>query len=135
MAVMGVTVRRLGPDEWPVLREVRLRALSDAQFAFGSTFDAEVARGDGWWAASVEWLAWFVARDGPAAVGLVAGRAVGDDAACREIVSMWVAPEWRGGGAARGRLFGVLGWGRAGRPGARGLLLSRHTLQPRPSIS
>jgi hypothetical protein len=45
-------VRRLGANEWPLLRAVRLRALADAPYAFGSTFDSEAGRSDEWWAAS-----------------------------------------------------------------------------------
>ena len=117
---MAATVRRLGPEEWPLLRAIRLRALEDAPSAFASSFEEESARPDAWWTASTSTLAWFVAEapgtggggvetDG-AVVGLAAGWPGPEPGGCPEVVSMWVAGPWRGTGVADQLLAAVIGW-------------------------
>ena len=44
-----ITVRRVGAEEWERLRVIRLRALTDAPMAFGSTLADEQARSDEFW--------------------------------------------------------------------------------------
>ncbi|MDE3086327.1 MAG: GNAT family N-acetyltransferase [Acidobacteriota bacterium] len=117
---MAATVRRLGPEEWPLLRTVRLHALRDAPLAFGSSFEDEVTRPDDWWTASTSTLAWFVAEaDGGeggggagelGAVGLAAGWPGTEPGGCPEVISMWVAGSWRGRGVADELLAAVIGW-------------------------
>ena len=34
-----VEIQRIGPDEWEVFRDLRLRALREAPYAFGSRYD------------------------------------------------------------------------------------------------
>jgi GNAT superfamily N-acetyltransferase len=122
---MAATVRRLGPDEWPLLRTVRLRALRDVPFAFGSTYEEESIRPDDWWETSTATLAWFVAETtgggrGPQGggepgeegdvVGLAAGWPGSDPGACPEVISMWVAERWRGTGVGDALLSAVIDW-------------------------
>jgi ribosomal protein S18 acetylase RimI-like enzyme len=119
---MAFGIHRVGPSEWRRLREIRLRALSDAPYAFGSTFEAELAWEDDRWVASVEQLAWFIATDGNEAVGLIAGlRAEGDDPRCRAVISMWVDPRCRGSGTAQALFASLADW--AVQDGATGLTL------------
>ncbi len=119
---MTGTVRRLEPDEWPRLRDVRLRALADAPYAFGSTHAGEVGQDDEWWAARAKGAAWFVSttRDGSGTDGLIAGIPT-EDPAGRAVVSMWVAPGRRGSGVAGALLDALERWARAG--GATSLVL------------
>lgn len=129
---MAATVRRLGPEEWPLLRTVRLRALRDAPLAFGSSFEEESTRPDDWWMASTSTLAWFVAEaDGDAegagpsdhgAVGLAAGWPGTEPGGCPEVISMWVAGPWRGRGVADALLSAVIDW--AASTGAPALCLA-----------
>jgi hypothetical protein len=42
-------VRRVNHDEWPLLKDVRLRALADSPESFGSSFEREVAFDDAIW--------------------------------------------------------------------------------------
>jgi len=109
-----VDVRRLSPQEWRLLRQVRLRALEDAPYAFGSTFSEESEHSDDWWMKSVRNLAWFVAdeHDGEP-VGLAAGIPPGEEwnpHDCPEIISMWVQPSHRGTGVAVALLKAVISW-------------------------
>lgn len=104
-----ISVRRLDPDDWPTWRELRLRALEDAPWAFGSTL-AEIRDRDNeaHWREGVTWpRVPFVAEvDGqPAAMGRLL---FGDDpvygdvpGARAELISVWVAPEHRGRGVGR----------------------------------
>ncbi|GAA1484136.1 GNAT family N-acetyltransferase [Brachybacterium fresconis] len=90
----------LDPDDWPIWRELRLRALEDAPEAFASTL-AEVLERDTekhWRAAVTAPMVPFVAEsDGaPAAMGRLMWRE--DHDAPVELISVWVAPEHRGRG-------------------------------------
>lgn len=104
-----IAVRQLDPAEWRLWRALRLRALEDAPWAFGSTL-AEIRDRDteGHWREGVSWprVPFMAEVDGhPAAMGRLL---FGDDpvhgdvpGARAELISMWVAPEHRGRGAAR----------------------------------
>lgn len=102
-------VKMLAPDDWAVWRDLRLRALADAPDAFGTTLaDALEHDAEDQWRAAVSWpKVPFVAEvDGcPAAMGRLL---FGDDpvygdvpGARAELISVWVAPEHRGGGVGR----------------------------------
>jgi ribosomal protein S18 acetylase RimI-like enzyme len=99
-----VEVRRVGADEWRVLRDVRLRALADAPEAFATRFEEAGLRPDDWW---IDWAArsadgdgqaMFLAWDGAAAVGIV-GTFVEDGR--RSLIAMWTDPGARGRGVGR----------------------------------
>lgn len=96
---MVVEVRRTSPEQWQVLRRVRLAALTESPRAFASTLDEEQAFDEAEWrrrAGGTCWLAW----DGERPVGTVA--LVPDDvsAGALQLVGMWVDPAVRGSGAA-----------------------------------
>lgn len=124
---MSELVRRLGPEEWRLLREVRLRALAEAPYAFGSTREEDAAREDEWWVTSVTTLGWFVAMRGAAATGLVA--AIPDESGDHHVISTWVAPERRGSGVAHQLVAAVVAW--ASDHGASGLVLDVAENNPR----
>lgn len=93
----------LDPDDWPIWRELRLRALEDAPEAFGSTL-ADVLERDTerhWRAGVSAPMVPFVAEhDGvPAAMGRLMVPESHD--APVELISVWVAPEHRGRGVGR----------------------------------
>ena len=48
-----ITVRRVGPQDWKVVRELRLSALIDAPAAFESTYEGEQGRPEEHWR---QWL-------------------------------------------------------------------------------
>jgi len=118
-------IRRLGRQDWRLLREVRLRALQDAPDAFGSTFAEESEHSDDWWVTGTENLAWFVAENEGEAVGLAAGIPVGAEwnrRDCPEIISMWVESSRRGTDVAHTLLKTVIAWAES--EGAREVSLS-----------
>ena len=95
--VIELTV--LTPDEWLQWRELRLRALAEAPYAFGARIedwqDADEAR-------------WRQRLSLPGSYNLIArlnGRRVGmasgvpaEEAGAAELISMWAAPDSRGRG-------------------------------------
>jgi ribosomal protein S18 acetylase RimI-like enzyme len=108
-AVGARGIRRLVPDEWATLRQVRLTALADAPDAFSSTLDQELAFDEHRWRKWIFSSACFAAwRDGQP-TGLACGfddkaavKAARDDAGpgAWHLVAMWVSPRARGSGMA-----------------------------------
>jgi len=89
---------------------VRLAALRDAPYAFGSTYEAEVTLAEADWRARLEARTQFVAELRGLAIG-TAGAYV-RDAIAAELVSMWVSPSARGRGAGDALVRAVVGWAR-----------------------
>ncbi len=119
----GVIVRRLLPEEWEALRDIRLLALTDAPDAFGSTLAEEVVRDDDAWRdwASRPDRGIVVAEAGGRLVGLAAGGpAPGSDCAAG-LYAMWVDPAVRGTRVAAEIVALVEDWARAAGYGQIGL--------------
>lgn len=113
-------VRVPSPDEWSLLRELRLRALEDAPEAFTQTL-AEVARrpDEAWRARAARTAAdprveqWVVEDETGRAAGMVLGR-MPDGEAIVQVFGMWVDASARGSGLGRALLDAVVEWGRSG---------------------
>ncbi len=98
---MTPAVRRLGPEDWALLKRVRLTALAQAPEAFYSTLAQEEHRTQAEWRASAGQLSWFAALDADSApAGLVAVLHGGPPPGDAMLVSMWTAPAHRGSGLA-----------------------------------
>jgi GNAT superfamily N-acetyltransferase len=116
-ASMNVTIRAIGAEEWPLWRDLRLRALADSPDAFRPTLAEESAQPDEWWAEIIGttaahprgelWIAWV---DGEA-VGMLFGR-VDREYMVLEIGAMWVAPAARRAGVGSGLIQACVEWGR-----------------------
>jgi GNAT superfamily N-acetyltransferase len=106
-------VRTVGADEWATVREVRLRALADAPYAFTSSLKAEAALDEAAWRAWVTRGQWFVAEDHEHLVGTACG-VPGRSPEERELVAMWVAETHRRRGVARSLLRAVARWASEG---------------------
>jgi GNAT superfamily N-acetyltransferase len=111
-----MTIRRIRPEDWTLLRELRLAALADAPGAFGQRHDEAVQQPDAEWSSTAraasagERRAWFLAFDESGrAVGLVQGRRR-PPADCL-LFSMWVAPAARQKGTGRALVEAVSEWG------------------------
>jgi GNAT superfamily N-acetyltransferase len=111
---MALTIRQLQSDDWPVWRELRLAALADAPYAFGSTLADWQGDGDTEerWRRRLDTVAYNVVAelDDVGAVAMASGTTEADFGAY-ELISMWVAPEGRGRGVAAALIEAVAGWG------------------------
>jgi GNAT superfamily N-acetyltransferase len=113
-------IRQLRQEDWRVLRDVRLRALATDPSAFLDTHaDASTVPDELWKrraTPSDQTVAFAVEIDGRLE-GLVSAF-VATDPKTAFLVAMWVAPELRGTGVARGLVESVIDWAR-GRSFAR----------------
>jgi ribosomal protein S18 acetylase RimI-like enzyme len=97
----GVTVTRLHPAQWEVLREARLKALRSDPAAFGARADVEAEEESSFWVKRLALSAWFIAYRGNEVVGVVACVAPPKERANEaQLDAMWVSPSWRGTGIA-----------------------------------
>ncbi|HEY6795005.1 MAG TPA: GNAT family N-acetyltransferase [Kineosporiaceae bacterium] len=95
-----LSVRRLGPAEWAVLRALRLAALGDAPSAFLADLAVEARRPPTEWISRCLASDWLVVTVDDRDAGLVSlARRPGDEVA--HVEGMWVTPQARGRGAAR----------------------------------
>jgi GNAT superfamily N-acetyltransferase len=107
------SVRRAVLGDEPILREVRLQALSDAPDAFGSTYERELAR------TASDWQGWmspgvaFILYEPLGARGMVAGLREETDPAVVHLMAMWVHPKIRGSGGADELVSAVVAWARS----------------------
>jgi ribosomal protein S18 acetylase RimI-like enzyme len=114
-------IRAARSADWPVAKDVRLRALADSPGAFGSTLAREILFDDAEWQARVASGTWFLAWSGTEAVGMAATITQDCLPDERHLVGMWVAPERRGSGVAVGLVEAVCRAARAA--GAGGIVL------------
>lgn len=94
-------VLRSTEAHWQALRAVRLAALREAPTAFGVTHAQSSANTDDDWrahAAGRKGVAFFLAVEGEAAIGLAGGTFGGDGV--YQLIAMWVHPDHRGCGIA-----------------------------------
>jgi ribosomal protein S18 acetylase RimI-like enzyme len=91
----------LDQDDWPVWRELRLAALAEAPYAFGSTLADWQGDGD----REERWRARLEIPDSRNVVAIMDGSPVGmasgvptDEVDRVELISMWVSPVARGHG-------------------------------------
>lgn len=107
-----VEIRRLTAGDWAVWRAVRLEALREAPYAFGSTLDEWQGAGDieSRWRARLEAVPFNVVAeiDGDP-VGQASGTA-SNPSGDVELISMWVAPAARGRGVGEALIEAVVEW-------------------------
>jgi ribosomal protein S18 acetylase RimI-like enzyme len=120
-----ILVREITADDWELLRDVRLAALSEAPYAFGSTYAREAVFTRETWRgrlSSERSVTFFARREpgnavladtGPAdrAPAGLAGVYVEDGAA--DLVSMWVRPAARGLGVGEALVTAAASWAKA----------------------
>ncbi|WP_280361498.1 GNAT family N-acetyltransferase [Nocardia wallacei] len=105
--VSDVSVRRMASEDWKLLREIRLRSLTDAEHVFGARLDEARTRTEEQWRARLTARTQFLATLGTTAVGIIAyelepvRRAI-------HVTSLWVDPAARGIGVADQLVTAVL---------------------------
>jgi GNAT superfamily N-acetyltransferase len=113
--VSVIELRELTPDDWRDWRELRLAALADAPYAFGSQLadwaDAEESR----WRARLEIPSShnvIAVLDGTP-VGMASGLLSDQENGVVELISMWIAPAGRGQGIGDRLMTQIEQWARA----------------------
>lgn len=111
-------IKPILPEDWPVLKDVRLRALADAPEAFGTTLAQAQAYSDFEWQARARRFS-----EPPAATGCIAYLdGVPSGMACAYgsegpqaagMTSFWVAPEAQGQGIADALVTLIAKWATA----------------------
>jgi GNAT superfamily N-acetyltransferase len=122
-----ISVRELQADEWPVYRDLRLRALEDSPDAFARTLAEEQGRPDSEWSRLVVSSATspsqisLLAELDRRAVGLAYGRIEAEAPEVAQLYAMWVEPAARRRGVGRALVDAVAAWARSA--SARSLIL------------
>ena len=97
-------IKLLKPDEWPVLRTVRLRALGESPHAFMARYEDEARLSAREWRQRLVTAVWAVAVESGEIIGL-AGLVEGQQPHMeKHVESIWVAPTHRCRGVFRSLL-------------------------------
>ena len=104
---------RAGAEDWQAVRDIRLAALLDAPFAFGSTLERELAFDEQEWQRRVSDGNWLLAWFGQQPVGVVAGIPVAGRHDERHLVGMWVTAAHRGTSVAAELVEAICDWTRS----------------------
>jgi RimJ/RimL family protein N-acetyltransferase len=111
-----ITVRRIHRGETDLYRQIRLKALQDAPYAFSSTYDSALRRSAESWREQAESTAQgsdratFIAFSEEESIGITALYRLKDQAEVGEVLQVWVDPEFRGTGVARDLMDAVFQW-------------------------
>jgi ribosomal protein S18 acetylase RimI-like enzyme len=114
-AARAMNARRAAIGDEVLLRSLRLEALTLEPYAFGSTYERELAR-------TVEdWRRWmspgvvFILEDEHGACGMVAADHDPADRGIVQLMAMWVRADARGTGGANALVAAVFGWAQSAR--------------------
>jgi ribosomal protein S18 acetylase RimI-like enzyme len=121
-----IILHQITPQMAASYTAVRLRALKDSPSSFGSTYLGELQLTDEQWDARTanlngERRVGYLAFDGDQYCGIALCFLEDDDSLKAELISMWVAPEYRKAGVGRLLVDAIVGW--AGDRGVRSLQL------------
>lgn len=124
MLVDVIDIHILSPDDWPIWRDLRLAALEEAPYAFGSRLEDWQGEND----REDRWRERLALPGSYNVVATIEGRAVGMASGVPTedghvgVISMWVAPTARGRGVGDALLSDIQRWAR--QSGARNLRLN-----------
>jgi GNAT superfamily N-acetyltransferase len=107
----ATSIRRLDAEDWQLYRRVRLDALKEAPYAFGSTYENEAHLDEAAWRQRMSGRVRFVAEvDGVVAGTVSAGDA--DSTGVAAMTAMWVDPRYRRRGVGDLLVKHLLDWAR-----------------------
>jgi GNAT superfamily N-acetyltransferase len=110
-----VVVHEAIPDEWQVLRDIRLTALEDSPDAFLTIYAEQAALAEMDWRRAIlsggTFLAYTPELDATGPAGVVGGCQEVSDTV--ELMSMWVRPQARGRGIGEALVAAVIDWASA----------------------
>lgn len=106
-----IDLQDIGPDDWKLWRELRLAALEDAPYAFGSQLADWVDAPEERWRErlSVPDAYQVIAALDGTPVGMAGGFRA-EEPGVAELVSMWIAPAGRGQGVGNALMAAVEAW-------------------------
>jgi GNAT superfamily N-acetyltransferase len=107
----AIRLRQLGEEDWATYRRVRLEALREAPYAFGSTLAREQDRPEADWRRALTSRVRFVAESGSAVVGTVSC-GDGESTGVAALTAMWVDPGFRRQGIGALLVQRVIEWAR-----------------------
>lgn len=116
--MLSQVVTRIRSDQWRILRDVRLRALEEAPYAFATTLAGGKKRTDRDWQdmardhATLSDRAYFMAYVGDNPCGMAGCYRRAADIVV--LTAMWVAPEVRGQKIGEQIVCAVIEWAREG---------------------
>lgn len=111
-----ITIRRIGTGEADLFRQVRLKSLQDAPYAFSSTYESALRRSAESWREQAESTAQgrdratFIAFSEEAPIGIAALYRLEGQVVVGEVLQVWVAPEFRGNRIARDLMDVLFNW-------------------------
>ena len=110
-----MNTRRAAIGDEALLRSLRLEALMLEPYAFGSTYERELARTVEDWRRWISPGAVFILEDDRGACGMVAAAHDPADQDIVQLMAMWVQPDARGCGGAGALVAAVVGWAQSER--------------------
>ena len=111
-----LTIRRIQIGESDLFKQIRLRALQEAPYAFKSTYASALQRSDKSWREQADNTArgsdrvTFIAFSDVVPVGMAALYRLEDQAEVGEMLQVWVAPKHRGTGLALDLMNAIFEW-------------------------
>ena len=116
-----ITIRRLQVGEDDLFKQLRLKALQDAPYAFPSTYEAALQRSAESWHEQAESTAQgldratFIVFSDNVPIGMAALYREQDKVDVGELLQVWVSPEYRGTKVIWDLMDEIFKWGRENR--------------------
>jgi len=113
-----ITIRRIQVEEIELYKQIRLRSLQEAPYAFSSTYESALRRSAESWREQVARSAHgtdratFMAFSDDVPIGIAALYRLEDQADVGEVLQVWVRPEYRGKNVARELMDTIFQWAR-----------------------